>query len=358
MPPPAGTFCPATVALWGPAWTLRSEEDVVSAIDLGDREHRVLVAAASAAPSIHNTQPWQFVATPRAIEVYADPARGLGVIDPSARALVISCGAAVLNLRVAMAFVGRRARVRWLPSPAVPTHLATVEVVGAYSTRAVDRELYGALRRRSSSRQPMTSQPVPVGLVNQLREAMRREGAALHVLTGEDADTLIAIAGQADATQSGDRAYREELGRWTTADSARGDGVPASAFGASPGPAQIAQRDFTRGGVAMDRQEEAFEAAPTLAVVTTEADTVGDWLRAGMALQHLLLVATTHWLRVGFLTQPLELPAFRDQVRALIDPRRMPQVVLRVGYGPTPPRSPRRPLEEVLSPAESVEPAP
>ena len=330
----------------------------MSAIELGDREHRVLVAAASAAPSIHNTQPWRFVATPRAIEVQADPARGLGVIDPSARALVISCGAAVLNLRVALAFLGRRARVRWLPSPGVPTHLATVEVVGARSTRAIDRELYGALRRRSSSRQPMTSRPVPARLMSQLREAVRREGATLHVLSGEDADTLITIAHQADAAQRGDRAYLAELGRWTTADPARRDGVPASAFGAAPGTAQVPQRDFTQGGVAVDRQEEAFEAAPTLAVVTTSADTVGDWLRAGMALQHLLLVATTHWLRAGFLTQPLELPAFRDELRGLIDPHRMPQVVLRVGYGPTPPRSPRRPLDEVLSPAEPSEPMP
>ena len=111
----------------------------------------------------------------------------------------------------------------------------------------------------------MTTRPVPAGLMSQLREAVRREGAALHVLSGEEADTLITIAHQADAAQSGDRAYRAELGRWTTADPARRDGVPASAFGAAPGPEQVPQRDFTQGGVAVDRQEEAFEAAPTLA---------------------------------------------------------------------------------------------
>jgi hypothetical protein len=204
----------------------------------------------------------------------------------------------------------------------------------------------------------MTSRPVPVGLLNQLRDAVRREGAALHVLIGMDADALIAVARQADASQRGDRAYQEELGRWTTTDPDRHDGVPASAFGAAPGLGQVPQRDFTQGGVVVDREEEAFEAAPTLAVVTTDADTVGDWLQAGMALQHLLLVATTHWLRAGFLTQPLELPAFRDQVRGLIDPHRMPQVVLRVGYGPTPQRSPRRPIPEVMTPAKTPKATP
>ncbi len=326
----------------------------MNAIELGDREHRALVAAASTAPSIHNTQPWRFVAAPQAIEVHADPARGLHVIDPSARALVISCGAAVLNVRVALAWLGRRSRIRWLPSPAVPTHLATVHVVGSHRTGAVDRQLYAALHRRRSSRRPMTAETLPAALLDRLGRAARLEGGALHVVTGENAHTLIAIARDADAAQGGDPAYRAELSRWTTADPARTDGVAATAFGAVPGPGQVPQRDFTLGGVDVGRQEETFEATPTLAVVSTDADAVVDWLRAGMALQHVLLVATIDGLQTGFLTQPLELPAFRDQVRALINPRHMPHVVLRMGYGPTPPRSERRPVEEVMAPGKPV----
>jgi hypothetical protein len=326
----------------------------MSAIELGDREHRALVAAARAAPSIHNSQPWWFVPTPRTMEVHADPARGLRVIDPAARALVISCGAAVLNLRVALAYLGRRPRTRWLPRPAVASHLATVRVVGPYRTLAMDRELYGALQRRRSSRRPMTTRPVPIALLDELARAAHLEGAALHVLTGDAADALIAIARAADAAQRGERGYRDELAAWATADPDRRDGVPATAFGAWPGPGQVPQRDFTLGGVVVARQVEAFEAAPTLAVVSTRADTVVEWLRAGTALQRLLLVATTHRLRAGFLTQPLEMPAFRDEVRALIGAHHLPQVVLRLGYGPTPPASPRRPVDETLTPAKGA----
>jgi nitroreductase len=325
----------------------------MSAIELGDREQRALVAAASAAPSIHNTQPWRFVTTPTTIEVHADPARGLRVIDPSARALVISCGAAVLNMRVALAWFGRRSRIDWLPGPGVPTHLATVRVVGSHRTVAFDRELYSALHRRRSSRRPMTARPVPPALLGVLRQAAHQEGGALHVLTGDAADALLAIARDADAELRRDPAYREELGVWTTADPARRDGVATTAFGSWPSPGQVPQRDFTVGGVVVARQVEAFENAPTLAVLSTRADSVVDWLRAGAALQRLLLVATIHRVRTGFLTQPLELPAFRDEVRTLIGPAQMPQLVLRLGYGPSPPRSKRRPVDEVLESATS-----
>ena len=60
------------------------------------------VEAAVAAPSIHNSQPWRFRIRDGGIDVFADWDRQLRVIDPSGRELLISIGAAVFNLRVAM----------------------------------------------------------------------------------------------------------------------------------------------------------------------------------------------------------------------------------------------------------------
>jgi hypothetical protein len=68
-----------------------------------------LLAAAVAAPSQHNTQPWRFRVRryARVIELYADPARALPHSDPADRAIHIACGAALLNLRLAAAAAGR-----------------------------------------------------------------------------------------------------------------------------------------------------------------------------------------------------------------------------------------------------------
>ena len=54
------------------------------------------------APSSHNSQPWHFVLQDDSVLVCADRTRALPVVDPFDRELVISCGAALFNLRVAL----------------------------------------------------------------------------------------------------------------------------------------------------------------------------------------------------------------------------------------------------------------
>jgi len=79
---------------------------------------RRIVESAAAAPSIHNTQPWQFtVVADDLLEVRADPGRTLWVGDPRARALYLSCGAALFNIRTAIRMTGFNPRVWPLPHP-------------------------------------------------------------------------------------------------------------------------------------------------------------------------------------------------------------------------------------------------
>ena len=52
------------------------------------------------APSNHNTQPWLFEIHGEAIHLFADRTRALPMTDPEDRELIISCGAALLHLRV------------------------------------------------------------------------------------------------------------------------------------------------------------------------------------------------------------------------------------------------------------------
>src|SRR4051812_41226015 len=95
------------------------------------------------------------------------------------------------------------------------------------------------------------------------------------------------------------------------------------------------------------RRGGPFEPYPTILVLSTDGDSRPDWLRAGQALQRVLLTATWQNLATTPISQPVEAPEVR---RLLTDPATglAAQMVLRVGYGKTAGRSPRRALSEVL----------
>src|SRR2546423_14501831 len=85
------------------------------------------------APSIHNTQPWTFVLSDETLEIHVDPERRLNVLDPRGRQLVISCGCALFNARVAIAAAGHESIVERFPDPGNPNVLARISVGEARS---------------------------------------------------------------------------------------------------------------------------------------------------------------------------------------------------------------------------------
>ena len=68
------------------------------------------VRLATLAPSLHNSQPWLFRIGPSGIELYADRNRRLPVLDPSGREQLISVGAALFTLRLAIGSLRTEAR--------------------------------------------------------------------------------------------------------------------------------------------------------------------------------------------------------------------------------------------------------
>ena len=89
-----------------------------------------------------------------------------------------------------------------------------------------------------------------------------------------------------------------------------------------------------------------FEEEPQLAVLSTRFADRADWLRAGQALQRVLLVATIRGFAASPLTQPLEV-ADAWLVRDPQSGMEYPQMILRLGYG-LPVSPPRRPVSDVL----------
>jgi nitroreductase len=106
-------------------------------------------------------------------------------------------------------------------------------------------------------------------------------------------------------------------------------------------------RDFGLTRPDEPRRSAHFEARPTLVVLGTATDTPDQWLRAGQALERVLLTATLRGLATTPMSQPPEVPRLRELLAAPHDGT-VPQVILRLGYGPASAASPRRPVSEVL----------
>lgn len=108
----------------------------------------MLLRAAVAAPSIYNTQPWQFAVVDDRIELYLDVGRGLPVADPQGREQIISCGAALEGLCLGMSHLGYEPvvtiRAEWWD----PTHLATIRRGAPRPETSAEWRRYWALQRR------------------------------------------------------------------------------------------------------------------------------------------------------------------------------------------------------------------
>ena len=314
-------------------------------------EERTLLAAAIAAPSVHNTQPWLFRVGANAIDVLADTSFQLPNQDPDGRALLMSCGAALLNLRVAVEHLGHEARVSYFPDAAEPELLARVVVDGRASRFGMSGELFEAIDLRHTNRDPYEDRPVPAPVLAALVEAARQEGAELHTVTQpHERRRLVELIHDADG--EGDTAsiaaLVEEAKKWTGVGPERVDGVPEAALGPMPVNPNTPHRDLTRGRSTPGRQFAVFEKDPTLAVLTTKRDDREAWLMAGQALERVLLVATIEGLVATFANQPLEKPTLRWLVRDPDEPIGFPQMIMRIGYAAPAPPTPRRPLEDVV----------
>ena len=292
---------------------------------------RAAVPAASRAPSLHNTQPWRFRLRDGAIEVLIDPARRLHTTDPTGWGARISCGAALFNLRLALAVAGTPANVRVRPSPAEPDLVARLTPSPRRPATPAEQDLYAAVNRWHSNRAPFWPTPVPPQARWRLIEAARAEGAWLDLIIGTAAVNAFAeIANSANRVLNRNPHYRAEIANWTRHQPAD-DGVPVTSGGPIAEQQDLLpQRPF---GVHTRAPGRDFEPEPLVAVLGSTGDSAGDQINAGQAMQRVLLTATDAGLAVSLLSQPVEVPAAREQLRLALNRFGAPQIVMRIGYG-------------------------
>jgi len=314
---------------------------------------RYLIATAARAPSVHNSQPWRFQVDRDAIELLCDPRRRTWA-DGGGREMLISCGAALFGLRLAVRSLGFQPAVELLPDPDRLRLLARVRLGRSVPANALETRMLAAVVHRHTHRGAFADEPLPRGLLPGLQNDVLVEGAELALIPpGLAYQRLARLAATAARRGDLDPRAKAAIRRWTrAAGQPERDGIPATALTAGPArqrrPGRLPQRDFDLGRNLGRLRADGAPPAVT-AVLLTRGDRRADWLHAGQALHRMLLHAASEWVFASLYTQPLE-----DEITRLLIPGQLgirghPQMIMQLGRARITASTARRSADELLS---------
>jgi len=309
------------------------------------------VLLACRAPSVHNSQPWRWVAEGQVLRLFVDRQRTVPGTDDSGREAIISCGAVLDHLRVAMLAAGWRASIKRFPNPKDPDHLASVEFRSVDHVTDAQRNLATAILQRRTDRLPL-GRPTHWDIFEAALRSTIDDGlVTLHVLSDNVRPQLVEASQLAETARRDDWLYHSELDWWTSPFVVN-EGVPPSALASDKEDVRVDVGRWFPVRSHLDRRPEVKVDWSKILVLSTAKDTKADALRCGELLSTVLLECTAAGMATCTLTHLIEVDESRDIVRGLIQHSGEPQVLIRAGMAPSmespPAPTPRNPLGDVF----------
>lgn len=309
------------------------------------------VQLACRAPSIHNSQPWHWIAERAGLHLFVDRHRWVHSADRSGREAIISCGVVLDHIRVAMVAAGWRAHIDRFPNPNNLDHLASVEFSPLEFVTESQRKRAEAILQRRTDRLPLGRPTYWASFEPVLRSSVDESVAMLDVLRDDVRPQLVQASQLTEALRRDDASYHAEL-QWWTSPFALSEGVPPDALASASERRRVdVSRDFPARS-RVDRRPEVGVDWSKILVLSTATDTRAEVFGCGEALSTVLLECTMAGMATCTLTHLIEVDDSRDIVRKLIAERGEPQVLIRVGIAPPmedlPAATPRRLLDDVL----------
>lgn len=309
------------------------------------------VRLACRAPSLHNSQPWRWVAGGDRLQLFVDKARVVRATDHSGREALLSCGAALDHLRVAMAAAGWITNIDRFPNPNNRLHIASIDFSPMDFVTEGHRRRANAILLRRTDRLPFAAPPAWESVETGLRAQLDTDAVRLDVIDDDLRPQLAEASALTESLRLYDSRYHEEL-HWWTVDFEATEGIPPSSLITAAESDRVdIGRNFpvTHNG---ERRLTVDEDHSKVLVLSTYDDTRESVLRCGETLSAVLLDATMDGLATCTLTHLTEHPASREIIQTLTGQGAIPQLLIRVGLAPSiddvPPPTPRRPLREVL----------
>lgn len=355
----------------------------LTAVDPGPDD--AVVHAVRLAPSGGNIQPWTITPTSDGgVDIDLVPAR-TSAMDVRFRGSYVAIGAGAFNATVAAARYGRTATVTAFPDGTGSGPVVSVRLFPGADPELAD--LYPAMVRRITNRGYGQVRPLTPEVADALHAPAAAVGARLRIVTDR-----AGVAKLADMVAASDRIrfltpllHRQMMGelRWSTALHAA-DGIDVATLGmdaADLAKLEVAARADVMaelvswgggaGAALGDNTRERMNSSSAIAVLTVDADRPADYVRGGMALEHLWIRAERYGLGVHPVS-PVFLyarddadrrtlsPTFADELGVLqqqfgtvvgMAPSEAPILVLRLSHGTAlPPARSRRLDRDIVSP--------
>jgi hypothetical protein len=307
-------------------------------------EVRSMFQAVAQAPSVHNTQPWVMVMQDRGIQLYELWDITLPHHDPAGRDRLMSCGAALTNLNLAMRNLGWETNIQLFPDTGRTDLVATVTAVRRQPPTEEEKRWYEAIPNRRSHRLRFDEEPLSAQEIQQVCAALAGERADWHHIAGStEAGVVASLLEHAAELQRHDRRYQRELRSWTVRHGHARAGVPEDRLNHALFGGLVRRRD----GVPDHEVLRSRIDHACVFVVETLDDSKRDHVLAGAAIQRAWLAATDLELAASLITQPLQLPEIRAGLSDRLSLPGFPHALLRVGRSERAPL-PRRPYSEVV----------
>ena len=311
-----------------------------------------LIRLATLAANSHNTQPWAFKMSKTAVEILPDLTRQLTAVDPDNHHLFASLGCAAANLALAGQASGKSGDLIF--NPANDGSL----VFTFRDALPNPTPLSQAITKRQSTRAEYDGRPVNANDLKLLADAAALPGVATVLITERSGiDKIRDLVIAANTVQMNDTAFVKELKAWIRYNPRSAllaaDGLFSACTGNPTLPDWLGPVLFSMAFQAKsenDKYAKQINSSAGIAVFASEKDDPEHWTLAGRASQLFALQATAIGIQHAFINQPVEVSSFRPELAKLIGlPDRRPDLVMRFGYGPDMPYSPRRPLAKLMA---------
>ncbi len=309
-----------------------------------------LVRYGTMAANSHNTQPWHFKLSDKSVRVSADLTRRCPAVDPTDHHVFASLGCAVENMVVAADAFGLRGNVSY--SDADNSLNMSVDTTAPRQSPA-----FNAIPERQCTRAAFNGKQVPAVTLKQIEDFARSDNVDVMLLTADAQKaqlTEYVVAG--NTAQMDDPAFVDELRAWIRFNEAEAlahrDGLSYRSTGSPASPRWLGKVLFNlmfRKGSENDKYREQIASSAGIAIFVCSEQTKAAWVEAGRSYQRFALLSTALGIRHAFINQPVEVPSIRRQLSSYLGINdKMPDLIVRFGYGKPTPRTLRRAVKDVL----------